>query len=205
MSPTSTPVIELAVYTVRSPDAFPTTQHQMHEALATLSGHRTGLRLRGMSHGLFADLIAWESLEAAQQASNTAREDARFAPLMNEIIELKLYAHYRVGVDASLLLAKLREAPLVEVAAYAVRDPEVHDEAQAWLHEALRATSGHRGGAPARQVEDPVQFADLVGWEHAEAHEHAGATLQQREDLAAFFSGIGAMTVFELFSVLHQA
>ena len=50
-----------------------------HEALATLSGPRAGLRLRGLTDGLFADLVAWDSLEAARLASNTVREDPLFA------------------------------------------------------------------------------------------------------------------------------
>lgn len=202
MSTQPAQVLELSVFTVRAPDTFPTTQNRTHDALATLSGYRTSLRLRGMTDGLFADLVAWDSLDAAQQASNTVREDPRFAALMTSIAEIKLYAHYQLGVDTAALVAELRRAPLVEVAAYAVRDVAVHLDVHGRVHEALRALAGHRGGAPAHQVEDPGQFADLIGWENPEAHQRAGAALQARGDLAAFFSGIGEMKVFELFSVL---
>ena len=109
-----------SVFTVRAADAFPAIQHRTHAALATLRGHRASLRLRGMSDGLFADVVAWDSLEAAQQASNTVREDPRFSALMSSIMELKLYAHYQLGVDPAALLAELRRAPLVEVAASTV-------------------------------------------------------------------------------------
>ncbi|MCA3010992.1 MAG: hypothetical protein INH41_01190 [Myxococcaceae bacterium] len=202
MSTHPVPVLELAVFTVRAPDSFPAIQHRTHDALATLAGHRTSLRLRGMTDGLFADLVAWDSLEAAQQASNTVREDPRFAALMTSITEIKLYAHYQLGVDTAALLAELRRAPVVEVAAYAVRDVAVQLDVHGRVHDALRALAGHRGGAPAHQVEDPGQFADLIGWENPEAHQRAGADLQERGDLAGFFSGIGDMKVFELFSVL---
>jgi hypothetical protein len=202
MSHQPTPVLEVAVFTVRAPESFPAIQRQTHDLFAALDGHRTGLRLRGMTDGLFADLVAWDSLEAARQASNTAREDPRFAALMASIAELKLYAHYQPGVDTAALLASLRRAPVVEVAAYAVRDVAVHLDVHARVHGALRALAGHRGGAPAHQLEDQAQFADLIGWESAEAHQRAGAALQERGDLAAFFSGIGEMKVFELFSVL---
>jgi hypothetical protein len=219
MSTQPAPVLELAVFTVREPDSFPAIQRQTHEAVATLSGHRAGLRLRGLraptSSGglgsppalrappnLFADLVVWDSLEAATRASNQVREDPRFAPLMTSLAELKLYAHYRLVGDPSALLAELRGAPVVEVAAYAVRDVAAQLEVHGRVHEALRALAGHRGGAPARQVEDPSQFADLIGWEHREAHQRAGAALQARADLGAFFSGLAEMKVFELFSVL---
>jgi hypothetical protein len=202
MSTQPAPVLELAVFTVRAPDSFPAIQHRTHDALATLSGHRASVRLSGMADGLFADLVAWDSLEAAQQASNTVREDPRFAALMTSIAEIKLYAHYHLGVDTAALLAELRRAPVVEVAAYAVRDVAVHLDVHARVHGALRALAGHRGGAPAHQVEDAGQFADLIGWENPEAHQRAGADLQERGDLAGFFSGIGEMKVFELFSVL---
>jgi hypothetical protein len=202
MSTQPTPVLEIAVFTVHTPDTFPTTQNRTHDALATLPGHRTSLRLRGMTDGLFADLVAWDSLEAAQQASNTVRDDPRFAALMTSIAEIMLYAHYQTGVDTTALLAALRRAPVVEVAAYAVRDVAVHLDVHGRVHDAIRAVAGHRGGAPAHQVEDPGQFADLIGWETPEAHQRAGAALQARGDLASFFSGIGDMKVFELFSVL---
>jgi hypothetical protein len=202
MSTQPAPVLELAVFTVRAPDAFPTIQSRTHDALATLSGYRTSLRLRGMTDGWFADLVAWDSLEAAQQASNAVREDPRFAPLMANIAEIKLYAHHRLGVDPAALLTELRRAPVVEVAAYTVRDVAAHLDVHGRVHEALRASAGHRGGAPAHQVEDPGQFADLIGWDNPEAHQRAGAALQARGDLATFFSGIGEMKVFELFSVL---
>ncbi|MEN9578413.1 MAG: hypothetical protein RJA70_1422 [Pseudomonadota bacterium] len=202
MSPQPTPVLELAVFTVRAPDSFPEIQHQIHDGLATLPGHRAGLRLRGMSAGLFADLVAWDSLKAAQQAADTVREDPRFAALMSRIAELKLYAHYRLGVDIAALLVELRRAPLVEIAAYAVRDVAVHFDVHARVHDVLRALGGHRGGAPAHQVEDRAQFADLIGWEDSEAHQRAGAALEEHGELAAFFSGIGEIKLFELFSVL---
>jgi hypothetical protein len=155
-----------------------------------------------MTAGLFADLVAWDSLEAAQQASNTVREDPRFAALMTSIVEIKLYAHYQLRVDPTALLAELRRAPVVEVAAYAVRDVAVHLDVHGRVHEALGARAGHRGGAPAQQVDDPGQFADLIGWDNLEAHQRAGADLQARGDLVSFFSGIGEVKVFELFSVL---
>lgn len=202
MSNQPTPVLELAVFTVHAPAAFPAIQRRTHDALTTLRGHRAGLGLRGLTDGLFADLVTWDSLEAAQQASSTVRDDRRFADLMTNIRELKLYAHYRLGVTPEAVLTELRGAPVVEVAAYAVRESAVHVAIHGRVHDALRALAGHRGGAPAHQVEDPSHFADLIGWENAEAHQRAGAALQGRADLAAFFSGIGEMRVFELFSVL---
>lgn len=202
MSTRPTPVLEIAAFTVRAPDAFSAIQHRTHDALATLQGYRVSLRLRGMTDGLFADLVAWDSLEAAQHASNVVREDPRFVGLMTSIAGLKLYAHYRLGQDTETLLAELRRAPVVEVASYAVRDVAVHLDVHARLHEALRSVAGHRGGAPAQQVEDPASFADLIGWEDAAAHRRAGAAMQERVDLASFFSGIAEMKAFELFSVL---
>lgn len=202
MTTSFTPVLEVAVFAVRSPDSFAEIQQRAHTALATLRGHCTGLRLRGGASGSFADVVAWESLEAAQSASVLVRDDPRFAPLMASIVELKLYAHYRVGADVVRLVDALRRAPLVEVAAYAVHDVAVHLAVHGQVHEAVRAEPGFRAGAGARQVEAPDAFADLVGWESAEAHHRAGAALQAQGALSAFFSGIGEMKVFELFSVL---
>jgi len=43
MSIQPTPVLEIAVFAVRAPDAFPAIQHRTHDALATLRGHRASL------------------------------------------------------------------------------------------------------------------------------------------------------------------
>jgi hypothetical protein len=196
------PVLEVALYTVRSPDTFSPLQHQAHHALATLPGHRAGLRLQAQSHGLFADLVAWESFEAAQRASQAVREDPRFANFLAAIEELRLYAHYRLRTDPAALLNALREAPVVELAAYTVRDVAVQHEIHTRVHDALRTLGGYRFGAAAHQLENTSQFADVIGWASPEAHTSAGAVLQQRSELAAFFSGISEMKVFELFSVL---
>ena len=67
MSIQPTPVLEIAVFTVRAADAFPAIQHRTHAALATLRGHRASLRLRGMSDGLFADVVAWDDKPAARE------------------------------------------------------------------------------------------------------------------------------------------
>jgi hypothetical protein len=107
MSRPPVPVLEVAAYTVHDPATFATTQHHMHTAIATFSGHRAGLRLRGMNAGWYADLVAWESLESAQRASDAIREDSRFADMMAGIANLTLYAHYQTGVDALMLLTAL--------------------------------------------------------------------------------------------------
>jgi hypothetical protein len=203
MTTPSTPILEVAVFTVRAPDSFAEIQRRTHQALATLRGHRTGLRLRGRAGGLFADFIAWDSLDAAQDASAKIREDPRFSALMAGIEQLRLHAHYQLIADIAALLEDLRRAPIVEVAAYVVHDAAVHLGVHEKVHEGLRTQAGYRAGAAARQVEDPGQFADLIGWENAESHRRAGATLQERSELAVFFSGIGEMKVFELFSVVE--
>jgi heme-degrading monooxygenase HmoA len=202
MSPHSNSVLEVAVFTVRSPVDFLEVQRRTHEALSTLPGHRDSARLRGCKEGLFADLVAWESIEAAERASALVREDPRFAPLMASIEGLRLYAHYALAVDPADVLRELRRAQRVEVAAYGVHAVAAHAEAHPRLYEALRSQRGFRGGAPARQIEDGEQFADVIGWESEEAHERAGATLQTMPELAGFFSGIGETAVFELFTVV---
>jgi heme-degrading monooxygenase HmoA len=199
MSPQPAPVLELAVFTVRTPKTFSTIHQQTHDALATLAGYRTSVKLRGLSDGVFADLVVWDSLEAAQQASHAVREDPRFSSLMSSIAALKLYAHYRLATDTTALLAQLRLAPVVEVAAYTVRDVAVQLAVHGQVHHALRSLEGHRSGAPAHQIEDPTHFADVIGWENPEAHKRASEAILQRADLAAFFSGIQEMKVFELF------
>jgi len=140
--------IEVAVFTVRAPESFTELQHRAHDVLAMLRRYRTSLRHRGVTDRLFADLVVWDSLEAAQIGSGTVREDPRFAPLLSSIAELRLYAHYRPDVDIGDPVSELRRAPVVELAAYAVRDVGVHLEVHGRVHNALRTVDGHRGGSP---------------------------------------------------------
>lgn len=201
---TQTPsVLELAVYTVHEPDSFGAIQRQTHQAITTLQGNRGSLALCGRTGGLFADLVAWESLEAARVAADAVRMDSRFAPLMTAISQLRLYAHYVPSVNAETVLGELRSAPFVEVAAYAVADVVTHAGLQSLVHRALRAEAGYRGGTAARQHEDPRQFADFLGWENEVSHDRANETLQAREEFQPFFAGISEMSVFELFRVLE--
>lgn len=201
MSTLHIPLLEIAVFNVRSAEQFPAVQESIHGALATLPGFRTSLRLRGRTNGLFADVVAWESLAAAERASLVVREDPRFAALAGSIAELQLYGHYTTVADVDLF-ALLRPVPVVELAAYAVRDPAIHRDVQRRVHEALRAVVGYRCAASLQQVQGNAHFADLVGWDDANAHRRADTALQQRRDLSPFFSGIEQTKVFELFSVL---
>lgn len=203
MAASSAVVLEVAVFTVREPRSFDAVQRRTHDDLATLRGYRRGLRLRGLSEGVFADIIAWESLEAAKRASALVQEDPRFAPLVSAIDQLRLYAHYQPSGEVGALIDALGRSPRVEIAAYAVRDVAAQLAAHSAVHEACRTLDGYIGGAPAQQIEDPSRFADLLGWSSVEAHHHAGAVLQARSELSGFFSGIAEMTVFELFSVVR--
>ena len=194
------PVLEIAVFAVNDPSQFPPIQRRAHEALATQPGHLTGVRLRGLSDETFADLIAWESFEAAQRAASVVQQDARFSELMASIAQLRLYAHYRLTTDLVSLLDALRGAPVVEVAAYEVHDLATLTSVHGQVHDALRTRPGYCAGAPAAQIEHPSQRADLVGWMSAADHERAGQTLQARPELAPFFASVGPMHVFSLYS-----
>jgi heme-degrading monooxygenase HmoA len=199
---TSNHVLEIVVFTVRAPGAFHELQRRTHAEVAMFTGYHSSLRLQGATSGLFADVVAWTSLEAAHRASAQLREDPRFAAMLASIERLAHYAHYRTAADLDALLDGLRGAPRVELAVYGARDPAAHHGAQARLHEALKGWPGYRIGAAARQVEEPDQFADLIGWESDEAQRSASAALQTRADHAAFFAGIGEMKVFERFTVV---
>jgi hypothetical protein len=203
MTHPSGPVLELVAFKVHAPDAFPEVGQQAHRVLSSLDGCCESLQLADLSQDLFADLVIWTSLEAAQDASRVVAEDPRFAALRANIAELRLYAHYQLGAEPGVLFEALRAAPVIEIAAYGVRDIAAQQEVHPLLHEALRGMSGHKGGAPAQQLEDPSQFADVICWGDLEAQALASDAMMARAELAPFLAGMEEMKLYHLFTVLR--
>jgi hypothetical protein len=200
-SKTSAAVLEVAVYAVRDPNRFGDVQRTAHKQFASFAGFQASVRLRSSANpAVFADLVAWQSLEAASEAAASAQKDPRFAPLFSAIDEMRLFAHYEIGTDQAHTIKALADAPLVEVAAYAVADVGVRAELHPQLHERLKNRPGFRGGRPGIQREDARQTLDLVGWESAAAHKQADVDLQAMPELSKFFSILGDVKVFELFA-----
>jgi hypothetical protein len=71
-SPEHTAVLEIAVYTVHTAaaESFPSIQLAVHQLIASMPGFRASSRLRGLDDAaVFADVIEWDSLEAAESAA----------------------------------------------------------------------------------------------------------------------------------------
>lgn len=196
--------VEVAVFTVRSPDSFEAVQRQTHAELRTLGGFRESLRLRGTtSRGLFADIIVWDSLEAAQEASARVEEDPRFGALRTSLDQVCLYAHY-APYDGRVL-ERLGEAPVVEITAYTLRSSGALAEGHEQIGTELRRQPGYLVGGSWRQLEDSNQFVEIVGWERTEDCEAASAALRTRPHLANLFARMGPPSVSGRFAPIGRS
>lgn len=196
--------LEVAVFTVNKPQDFGAIQATTHELLAKVPGFIRSVRLRSSSSAaLFADLVAWESLATATAAAKQVQQDERFVPLMSGIEQIRLYGHYEIAAEPSDLLFGLNGAPIVEIAAYGVKDQAAVKEVHPKVYETLRGHHGYRVGAPGQQHEDRSQFLDVIAWASPDDCQRASQALQSVTALAPFFGALGEMKLFELFHPLQ--
>jgi hypothetical protein len=195
-------VLEVAVFRVKDPAAAERLRAAAHERIATYAGFVHLLSLCALDDpGLFADVVEWRSLADAHAAMARAEQDPAVLPFFGALGPIVSMGHYPLTANAvPKLLGLLASAPVVEIAAYGVKDVHVHDAAQPALHAALRVLPVVVGNAPLKSLE-AGDYVDLIGWQTRQAHEAANAQMQHDPQAAAFMANVGAMKVFALFRV----
>jgi hypothetical protein len=209
MSPTvpTEAVIELAVYEVHDPDRYRTRQADLHAALAEFDGFVTSIGLAGRGDSsLFADVVVWRDLPAAQAAADSLPQRPELAWFHDLLGEIRLFTHVRPTDDSihpHSLVDALAAAPLVEIAAVRPANPSGLENAHRLLHgrylDVVEGAVGHAG-----LVGDGLAV-DLIGWRDAAAHEQAGATLMTVPELAPMFDPANELVVFELVEPLDRS
>lgn len=195
-------VLELVVFRVTDAGTAEPLRVAAHERIATYPGFVRALRLCAVEDPLlFADVVLWRSLADAKAAMGRAESDPAVLPFFGALGPIVSMGHYALTPAASPnLLATLARAPVVEIAAYTVKDAGLQDAAQPALHEALRGMPVVIGNAPLKPLEGE-HYIDLIGWQSAAAWQATGEQMQGDPQAAAFFSNVGEMKVFALFAV----
>jgi hypothetical protein len=150
-------VLEVAVFRVKDPAAAERLRAAAHERIATYAGFVHLLSLCALDDpGLFADVVEWRSLADAHAAMARAEQDPAVLPFFGALGPIVSMGHYPLTANAvPKLLGLLASAPVVEIAAYGVKDVHVHDAAQPALHAALRVLPVVVGNAPLKSVDVP--------------------------------------------------
>ena len=197
------PCLEVAVCTVNAPNTFGKIQQRAHHNLATFAGFICGVALRGLDNQhSSADLILWDSEDAAKGAAGAIQTDERFTSFMQGIESVRHVAHY-MGASTEAL-NHLSESPIIEVAAYEVSAQGGIAELRQEVHTALRTVEGASPQIAGICTDHPLSLLDLIGWSSKAVHEAAPGILMERHpEFQSFFSGMEKMEVFELFEVVR--
>lgn len=95
---TSDHILELAVCIVTDKPAATATRHRAMQAVSRYPGFISWRAVDSCeTSGLFADLVEWETLEAAQSAGERVRRDPEFAPYAATISAVMLVQHFTAG------------------------------------------------------------------------------------------------------------
>ncbi len=191
--------LEFVVYSVHDAAGFPATRASAARQIESAAdGFLWWKRLKG-EDGRFADIVAWESPEAARDAAKLVESDERFRPLISAIDTTVHFGHYWADAEAGTLSRQLDDGPVVEIALYTVKDPTVHAEIHAELYTHLAKRDGLVGGARLQRDGAEKGFGDLLVWRDVAAYEATGKALMEMQELAPFFEGTDEDIVFALF------
>jgi len=199
----TTAVVEIAVYTVKA-SGFKALQRSAHQNLGTFPGFVTSLPLvHPDKTSLFADLILWDSEEAAKSASQIIGKDDRFKAFIAGIDNIRVFAHY-TKITRNMF-GSLQDSPFVELAGFPAGD-ETAQQARKKVHQALSGSDdvvvtipavlqGHQEGPKTPGA------MDLIGWMSKHAHANGPSTvLRVYPELKPLFEGsTDEMPVFDLF------
>ncbi len=216
-APSDTAILEIAVYRVHSPTEYISIRAETRKRLASEPGFLWWHPLKAApgveeAHGsgqpelLFADVLAWESIEAARAAAEKVESNPAYRPFVSAISDIRHFTHYRAYKDAANLERVLRDSRIIEIAAYSVHDPDAFTPTHTLLYESkLPGREGLVGGTRMRRLFDADHkqaedgFGDLLGWESIQAWQDTGAAMMADPELKPFFEGIDESKVFAVF------
>lgn len=95
---TTNSIIELAVCIVADKPAAAAARHRAMQAVSRYPGFVSWRAVDSCeTAGMVADLVEWETLEAAKYAGERVRVDPEFAPYMAAITTVMLMQHFTAG------------------------------------------------------------------------------------------------------------
>lgn len=192
-------VIEIAVYEAVDAEAFAPRQPELHETLQRRGGMLGSLARRGVEEPtLFADIVVWRDLGAAQAAAEVVETDPQFAWLRASLGAMRFFGHFSPLGDLDAL-EQLAAAPLLEVAISRPVRVGAHAEAHRRLHGKLAGSVGV-GGNLALSHDGGAITADLIGWADDAAQKATGATMMADAELRDFFDPTTEQILLALFT-----
>ena len=191
---------EIAVYEAKDPEGFAIDQLRLHEMLGSFLAFVRSVSLRSASEvAVFADVVVWESLEAAKAAAEELQSRPDMAWFGEALGPIKCFDHFEADMDPVEQFERLESAPVLELVVIRPGDADAFQAAQAVLHDQrLEARDGVVG-----HVRLPVNAnglaGDFIGWRDHAAMEQTGAAMMDDPALAPVFSDTNEPVVFVTF------
>ncbi|MFN3200515.1 MAG: hypothetical protein ACE366_19100 [Bradymonadia bacterium] len=183
-----TPVLEIAIYTVHTPDAFAEIQKRAHRDLKNVDGYQSSLALRSANQkDHFADVVLWRSLAEAKAAAAAMEKHPKMASFMAGIKTLEVMTHvHPQGTDATLPEA-LVNGQVLEMAVSKVPSAETFMPLQKEIHSHLRTLKPVVAATPLVPAESGV-FIDMITWSDQPSAHQVGEKMMADPKFKSFFA-----------------
>lgn len=193
--------LEIAVFEAKDPDGFAARQARLHAQLREVfDGYLGSIGLRSATEpGVFADLVLWESADAALAAVAALPEREEFSWFHEELRAVRYFGHAEPSADLDVL-ALLASAPVVELVLVRPADPAAFDAAHVVLHDRyLERVDEVLAHVRLRANADGVA-GDVNGWTSADAMQAVAPATMEQPELAPVFDPSNEVIMFMPFT-----
>lgn len=195
-------VTEVAVYTVKNPEAYPSICDKALDIVMESPHILGGLQLRSVKdHYLFADVYFWTELDEAKVVADQVERDDVYADFRNSFDEMRLFTHYETDAPFRLLQEYVTDGAVIEIAACTVKDQALRSRFQRVVYERLAQEADCLGAIAMTPFEQTDGFVDFVAWRSGVGAEQTAGRLMQDEATKPFFDNVNRVKVFEMFHI----
>ena len=194
--------LEIAVFEASDPDGFVAKQTDVHRLLGSLfDGYVTSLGFRSVAEpNVFADVVLWESADAAKAAAAALPDTPELAWFPPEIADLRFFEHLAPAREASDALTNIGGAPVAEIVLLKPAMLDGFVEAHEALHVEL-ANADVVVEELRLEINDNGVVGDLNAWTTADAMQEMAPQMMAKAELAPMFNPENEMMLFMPFMV----
>lgn len=178
-------VYEVVMFTVK-PTHLENFLEQNREILTLLSNSKgfqnSNTYQSHTDEKTFVDIVAWDSLEDAQNAAAQFMEQPEFAPYMEAIESVKYNFHFKSVENAFLTFEECTSSDVLEFALFSIKEgveKEYLASRETAMNHIHKLYPGFRGILTLQDTKEATQFLDLPVWSSSELAHKAQKELME--------------------------